>query len=48
MDFGVLFSILAFSLDNNIYIGKGNKQKFLQSLSMTFMPIKTDDARLLF
>lgn len=22
--------ILAFILDNNIYIGKGNKQKFLQ------------------
>lgn len=32
---------LAFILDN-IYRGKSNKQKFLQSLSMNFMPIKTD------
>lgn len=41
-----LVPILAFII-NNIYIGKGSKQKFLQSLNVTFMTIKTD-ARHLF
>lgn len=45
-EFWYLVPKLAFILDSN-YRGKGNKQKFLQSLSMNFMPIKTD-ARHLF
>lgn len=36
-----LISKLVFILDT-IYRGKGNKQKFLQALSVNFMPIKTD------
>lgn len=41
LEFQNLVPKLALNLDN-IYKGKGNKQKFLQSLSVNFMPIKTD------
>lgn len=47
LEFESLVPKLAFILDN-IYRGKGNKHKILQSLSVNFMPIKTDARHLRF